>query len=1014
MVWIHGGGFISGSGDDNAYGPEYLIRKGVILVTLNYRLEILGFLSLDTEDIPGNAGMKDQVAALRWVKRNIRKFGGDPDNITIFGESAGGASVSFHVVSPMTKGLFKRAIMQSGTVTGWLPRTFRPREKAIRLAQDLGFYSNDLKEIYKFFINQPVENLYGKEVRLSYAASSKESPNFMNLFAIVSETQFGDNERYYYGDAYDLVRNDMHEGVQIINGYTEDEGIIYFSAGVDVERLFDQANKFVELFVPLPFTRETPLTAQMEIGRRFREFYLKNDTASKDNLDDLLRYFNMELFSFSAVSMQKLVAKRVGDRSYLYKFTCKSELNMFSSATGLDGLFNYRPVTAHADDLGYLFPSSTTIDMKSNAFKMIDQLTTLWTNFAKYGDPTPDDSLGAKWLPFTSTNQEYLDIGEILVPKTFPDKEEIDFWESVFQEYLPQYAGASWSCPARSQPGDGHLVVMDVFNWALFFLSKIFAIHVSVNEGILEGDVVRSAYGSPYFSFKGIPYAEPPVGDLRFKAPLPKTPWQGVRSAKQHAPKCYQYELFTNETLPPVGSEDCLYLNIYTPHIAPIKSLPVMVWIHGGGFVSGSGNVDEQNPEFLMRKGVILVTLNYRLEVLGFLSLDTEEIPGNAGMKDQVAALRWIKQNIRKFGGDPDNITIFGESAGGASVSFHLVSPMSRGLFQRAITQSGALTCWWPITFRARDRGVALAKELGCYSTDDRETAACLRAQPYENLISKRIKVTYAQWAKESPNVYFGIVSENQFGDNERFFFGHPYDVLRDGIHEGVQVMNGYTEDEGVMYFTTGVDADSIFDQANKFTEFFVPEPHITNTSLVTQMEIGEKFREFYLGERVASKETLDYMVKYFNMEMFVYGAMALQKIIAKTSDQNHYLYKFTCKSELNIFTQLTGIDYLFDYRPVVAHSDDLPYLFPYTADIDTKSKTFKMVEQVTTLWTNFAKYGDPTPDASLGARWAPYTLQQQQYLDIGEQLLPGAFPDQDQVLFWEDNFREHLPKLVP
>ncbi|XP_039755026.1 cholinesterase 1-like [Pararge aegeria] len=558
---------------------------------------------------------------------------------------------------------------------------------------------------------------------------------------------------------------------------------------------------------------------------------------------------------------------------------------------------------------------------------------------------------------------------------------------------------------------------MNIFDWALFLLYKILAIQVSVNEGLLEGDVVRSPYGSYFFSFKGIPYAEPPVSELRFKAPVPKTPWQGVRSAKEHSPKCYQFELFTNETRPPLGSEDCLYLNVYTPNIAPVQSLPVMVWIHGGGFASGSGNDDEQSPEFLMRKGVILVTLNYRLEILGFLSLDTEDIPGNAGMKDQVAALKWVKENIQKFGGDPDNITIFGESAGGASVSYHLVSPMSKGLFNRAITQSGALTCWWPNTFRARDRALALAIELGCYSKQDKEIAECLRAQPCENLISKPIKITYSQLAKVSLNVHFGIVSEQQFGDNLRFFYGHPYDVLRDGIHEGVQVMNGYTEDEGVLYFSTGVDADTVFDQAKRFTEFFVPEPHITNTSLVVQMEIGKRFREFYMEDKVPSKATLDYMLKYFNMELFVYGTMALQKFIAKTSEKKNYLYKFTCKSELNRFTQLTGIDTLFDYRPVVAHSDDLPYLFPLASKfdkIDMNSDTFRMIDQVTTLWTNFAKYGDPTPDASLGVQWRQYSLENQDYLEIGVELAPGMLPEKQDVEFWENNFKEFLPKLVP
>nr|XP_034829481.1 esterase FE4-like [Maniola hyperantus] len=554
---------------------------------------------------------------------------------------------------------------------------------------------------------------------------------------------------------------------------------------------------------------------------------------------------------------------------------------------------------------------------------------------------------------------------------------------------------------------------MDIFSW-LYPLLRLFSVHVQVKEGVLEGDVDVNPYGSPFFSFKGIPYAEPPVGDLRFKAPQPKTPWEGVRSAKEHASKCYQYELFNNESAPSVGSEDCLYLNVYTPNLVPINPLPVMVWIHGGGFISGAG--DDNGPQFLLRKGVILVTLNYRLEILGFLSLDTEDIPGNAGMKDQVAALRWVKENIRKFGGDPDNITIFGESAGGASVSFHLVSPMTKGLFKRAIMQSGTITGWLPHTFRAKDKAILLSRELGCYSNDDKEIYEFFKTQPVENLIRKEIRLSYAALAKESPNFLnlFAIVSEKQFGNNERFYYGDSFDLVRDGIHEGVDIMNGYTADEGILYFSAGVDVDRLFDQANKFLEFFVPHLFTLNTPLVTQMEIGRRFKEFYLKNNTASKETVDDLLRYFNMELFTYGAMTMQKMVAKRDDNKNYLYKFTCKSELNQVSVMLGSDGLFNYRPVTAHGDDIGYLFPLTPTIDMNSDAFKMIDQVTTLWTNFAKYGDPTPDGSLGTKWLPFTLENEEYLDIGEVLELKTFPDKEEVDFWESNFEEFLPHYVP
>ncbi|CAH2084417.1 unnamed protein product [Euphydryas editha] len=549
---------------------------------------------------------------------------------------------------------------------------------------------------------------------------------------------------------------------------------------------------------------------------------------------------------------------------------------------------------------------------------------------------------------------------------------------------------------------------MDLCYLLTLLISKF--VQVEISDGVLEGQIVENPYGCPFFSFKGIPYAEPPIGDLRFKAPQPKRPWQGIRPAISHGSQCYQYTIFPTGAINGVGSEDCLFLNVYSPNIKPDKPLPVMVFIHGGAFVVGNGDDTSHGPQYLIRKDVVIVTLNYRLEILGFLSLDTEDIPGNAGMKDQVAALRWVKKNIKHFGGDPDNVTIFGESAGAVSVSYHLVSPMTKGLFKRAITQSGTMTTWFSVPFRARTRALLLARELGCNSTDDKEIFQFLTTQPVENLIQSRIDITYRQYQKEAFEVQYAIVNETQFGDNERFFYGHSFEVLKNGIHEGVDVMNGYTADEGIVYFSMGVDADRVFEQANHFAEFFVPEPMATYVPLKLQMEIGKTFKDFYMKNEIASKETLDNLLKYLNFQLFVDATMTQEKIIAKNNKNKSYLYKFTCKSELNLFINNTGLNQLFDYRPVTAHADDLGYLFPIT-DVDMNSNTFKMIEQVTTLWTNFAKYGDPTPDDSLGVKWLPYTIENQDYLDIGEKLVPGTYPEKEDVEFWDKMFEEYLPR---
>ena len=197
--------------------------------------------------------------------------------------------------------------------------------------------------------------------------------------------------------------------------------------------------------------------------------------------------------------------------------------------------------------------------------------------------------------------------------------------------------------------------------------------------------------------FKGIPFAQPPVGDLRWRDPRPLPSWAGTREATSFAPPCAQSAMLRPE-LARISSEDCLYLNVWTPSWPASGALPVMVWIPGGGNFGGTSNTPAMDGERLARHGVVVVTTNYRLSILGFLAhpaLSKEsahEVSGNYGLLDRIAALRWVQANIRQFGGDPGNVTIFGESAGSFDVSFLMVSPLAKGLFHRAIAQSGAVT----------------------------------------------------------------------------------------------------------------------------------------------------------------------------------------------------------------------------------------------------------------------------------------------------------------------------------
>ncbi len=264
----------------------------------------------------------------------------------------------------------------------------------------------------------------------------------------------------------------------------------------------------------------------------------------------------------------------------------------------------------------------------------------------------------------------------------------------------------------------------------------------------VEGGIVRGAVHEGVLSFRGIPFAAPPVGALRWRPPQPVASWSGVRSAVSYAPDCMQLP-FPGDAAPLRGtrSEDCLYLNVWRPARRSARPLPVMVWIYGGGFVNGGTSPAVYDGSEFARDGIVLVSFNYRLGNFGFFAhpaLSAEQhagLLGNYAFMDQIAALEWVRRNIVAFGGNPKNVTVFGESAGGLSVHALLTSSLSRGLFQKAIIESGGGR---PELFRMRPLsgvnsaeaiGVALARRFGIEG-EGPEALAQLRAIPAGELAS--------------------------------------------------------------------------------------------------------------------------------------------------------------------------------------------------------------------------------------------------------------------------------------
>ncbi|XP_013196718.2 juvenile hormone esterase-like [Amyelois transitella] len=319
---------------------------------------------------------------------------------------------------------------------------------------------------------------------------------------------------------------------------------------------------------------------------------------------------------------------------------------------------------------------------------------------------------------------------------------------------------------------------------------------VTVKEGTLRGSINNLLDGGIYYSFKGIPYARPPLGELRFKDPLPPQAWIHEYDATKHGAICVQFDAIRENITK--GSEDCLFLNIYTKYLKTNSKFPVMVYIHGGTFMLGNGNSDLYGPEFLLQHDVLVATINYRLEAFGFLSLNIPEVPGNAGMKDQVAALKWIKKNIARFGGDPDNITIFGESSGAASVTLHLMSPMSKGLFHKAIAQSG--TSLSDITAFGKYGKKTICKVSTALNIEARNKNEYL--QILQNITAKDLAgITYKLTSEDKNGldtiIFFHPTVENSFNGVEAFMNEQNIiDMLVAQKTNAVPLMIGYNSAE--------------------------------------------------------------------------------------------------------------------------------------------------------------------------------------------------------------------------
>ncbi len=454
-------------------------------------------------------------------------------------------------------------------------------------------------------------------------------------------------------------------------------------------------------------------------------------------------------------------------------------------------------------------------------------------------------------------------------------------------------------------------------------------------QGALSGDGQVRA-------FLGIPYAAPPVGPLRWKPPQPAPAWSGVRSATRFGPRCMQTQLFPDMVFRDSGpSEDCLTLNVWTPVAKSAGPLPVMVWIHGGGFVTGGSSEPRQDGEHLARKGVVVVSMNYRLGIFGFFALPSlaaespKHAAGNYGLMDQAAALDWVRRNIAAFGGDPAKVTIFGESAGSISVSAQMASPVSRGLFVGAIGESGGALTGPGLTFLSlpvsEQRGQQFAE-----SAFKNSSLAFLRSVSAADLLKAAAAAPHRLktfW----PNVDGDFLPESVPA------------IYAKGNQARVPLLAGWNKDEG---------SGDVLGQPEK------PTP--ASLRAMATSRFGAKASDFLKAYSASNDAEALRVSEDFSGDAFIaYSTWEWLEAQVETGDAPVYRYRFDLGSPGDPF------------HPAAIgafHSDDIEYVFG-TLDSRRGAKwrpeDYKLSELMQAYWTNFAKAGDPNNSGL--PRWPVY-----------------------------------------
>jgi para-nitrobenzyl esterase len=488
--------------------------------------------------------------------------------------------------------------------------------------------------------------------------------------------------------------------------------------------------------------------------------------------------------------------------------------------------------------------------------------------------------------------------------------------------------------------------------------------HTTVAQGEIEG-IVEDGLGM----FKAIPYAKPPVGNLRWKAPVPADKWEGVYKTDHYAPMPPQRPIRSSERENAVWSEDCLYLNVITPAKSQDEALPVMVWIHGGGFVTGTYSTPVGTH--IAKKGVVFVSIAYRTGALGFLALPElskesgKGVSGNYGLMDQILALKWIQQNIAAFGGDPNKVTIIGESAGAIAVSMLCASPETKGLFRGAISESGGSFCPVADSIYVNSHAIRSMKGSEAFGVD------FMKRMGAKSLKELR-KMSPEAWIEDEkstgisgfwPTVDGVIIRGDQYQQYER------------GEYNDVNILIGTNSDEGSM---------------------FVRPNSVEGYEALINATFGSQ-AERVLAEYPATNEPEVYFAlsDIFRDAGFAWHDYAWAKLQKQTGKGKVYTYYF---DQLNRSPKVPDA-----IRRGAFHADEVPYVFGILPDSANETET-ALGDIMMNYWVNFVKTGDPNAPGL--PYWTEFDEQKASVMEFKDGAHLVSLPNYSKLKLIDDHYR--------